>query len=90
MRYVLKLFVSGHTPNSVRAIRNVKKLLDNDLRGLCSLEIIDVLRNPQGGLGYEVLATPTLIRTLPPPPRRVVGDLSERDKVLRGLELPPG
>ncbi|MCJ7811170.1 MAG: circadian clock protein KaiB [Dehalococcoidia bacterium] len=90
MRYVLKLFVSGHTPNSVRAIRNVKKLLDNDLHGVCSLEIIDVLRNPQGGLGYEVLATPTLIRTLPPPPRRVVGDLSEPDKVLRGLELPPG
>ena len=90
MSYVLKLFVAGHTPNSVRAIRNVKKLLDDDVHGLCSLEIVDVLRNPERALDYEILATPTLIRTLPPPPRRVVGDLSERGKVLRGLELPPG
>ena len=89
MSYVLKLFVAGHAPNSVRAIRNLKKLLDNDVPGLCNLQIIDVLRNPQRAADYEIVATPTLIRTLPPPPRRVVADLSEQDKVLRRLELAP-
>jgi len=87
MRYVLKLYVAGHTPNSVRAISNVKKLLERELSGSYSLEITDVLKNPRQALDYEILATPTLIRLLPPPPKRVIGDLSDPDKVLSGLDL---
>jgi circadian clock protein KaiB len=87
MRYFLKMFVAGHTPTSVRAIHNVKKLLENDLHGACDLQIIDVLKNPQQARDYEILATPTLIRMLPPPPKRVIGDLSDRRKVLLGLDL---
>lgn len=87
MRYILKLYVAGHTPNSVRAISNVKKLLEKELDGSYSLEITDVLKNPRQALDYEILATPTLIRLLPPPPKRVIGDLSDPDKVLSGLDL---
>lgn len=87
MRYSLKMFVAGHTLNSVRAIHSVKKLLENDLHGLYDLQIVDVLKNPRQAMDYEILATPTLIRVLPPPPKRVIGDLSNRHKVLLGLEL---
>ena len=87
MRYTLKLYVAGHTPNSVRAISSVKKLLENEFHGSYILEIVDVLKNPQQALDYEILATPTLIRVMPPPPKRVIGDLSNRDKVLLGLDL---
>ncbi len=87
MRYTLKLYVAGHTPNSVRAISSVKKLMENEFHGSYILEIIDVLKNPDLALDYEILATPTLIRVMPPPPKRVIGDLSNRDKVLLGLDL---
>lgn len=87
MRYTLKLYVAGHTPNSVRAISSVKRLLESELHGSYILEIIDVLKNGRQALDYEILATPTLIRVLPPPPKRVIGDLSNRDKVFLGLEL---
>jgi len=87
MRYTLKLYVAGHTPNSVRAISSIKRLLENEFHGSYILEIIDVLKNPQQALDYEILATPTLIRVMPPPPKRVIGDLSNRDKVLLGLDL---
>jgi len=87
MRYTLKLYVAGHTPNSVRAISSVKRLLENELNGSYVLDVIDVLKHPELALDYEILATPTLIRVMPPPPKRVIGDLSNRDKVLRGLDL---
>ena len=87
MRYFLKLFVTGHTPNSLRAIRSVKMLLDEELPGSYNLTIIDVLKHVGEAMDYEILATPTLVRALPLPPRRVIGDLSNRDKVFRGLDL---
>jgi circadian clock protein KaiB len=87
MRYTLKLYVAGHTPNSVRAISSIKRLLENELHGSYILEVIDVLKHPELALDYEILATPTLIRVLPLPPKRVIGDLTNRDKVLLGLDL---
>ncbi len=87
MKYVLKLYVTGHTPNSVRAITNLKKVLETDLSGLYDLKIIDVLKNPQLAEEDKILATPTLTKVLPPPISRIIGDLSDRDKVLVGLDL---
>ena len=87
MKYILKLYVTGHTPNSVRAMTNLKKLLENDLHGLYDLKIIDVLKNPQLAEEDKILATQTLTKVLPPPISRIIGDLSDRDKVLLGLDL---
>ena len=87
MKYILKLYVTGHTPNSVRAITNLKRVLETDLQGLYNLKIIDVLKNPQLAEQDKILATPTLTKVLPPPISRIIGDLSDRDKVLLGLDL---
>lgn len=86
-KYVLKLYVTGQTPNSVRAIENLKKVLEKDLKGIYELNIIDVQKNPQLAEDEKILATPTLSRVLPLPVRRIIGDLSEKDKVLLGLDL---
>lgn len=86
-KYVLKLYVTGQTPNSVRAIENLKKVLKKDLKGMYKLNIIDVQKNPQLAEDEKILATPTLSRVLPLPVRRIIGDLSEKDKVLLGLDL---
>lgn len=87
MQYVLRLYVTGHTPNSVRAIGNLKRVLDTEVKGLYSLEIIDVLRSPQLAEADGILATPTLVKVLPPPPRRIIGDLSDPEKILLDLGL---
>lgn len=87
MAIVLKLYVTGHTPNSVRAISTLKGLLENELKGMYKLRIIDVLKSPHLAEEDKILATPTLARILPPPVRRIIGDLSDRDKVLLGLDL---
>ena len=86
-KYVLKLYVTGQTPNSVRAIENLKKVLEEDHKGMYELNIIDVQKNPQLAEDEKILATPTLSRVLPLPIRRIIGDLSEKDKVLLGLDL---
>ena len=86
-KYVLKLYVTGQTPNSVRAIANLKSVLEKDLKGMYELKIIDVQKNPQLAEDEKILATPTLSRVLPLPIRRIIGDLSEKDKVLLGLDL---
>ena len=87
MKYVLKLYVTGHTTSSVRAITNLKKLLASELNGLYDLTVIDVLKNPQLAEEDKILATPTLTKVLPPPISRIIGDLSDREKVLFGLDL---
>ncbi len=87
MYYTFNLYVAGHTPNSLRAITNLKNLLEREFRGLYTLKIIDVLKNPQLAYQARVLATPTLDKALPPPAKRIIGDLSDRDKVLYGLDL---
>jgi circadian clock protein KaiB len=87
--YVLKLYVTGQTPRAERAIANLRRLCDHDLEGRYEVEVVDVLEHPQLAEQEKILATPTLVRLLPPPLRRVIGDLSESDKVLLGLDLWP-
>ena len=86
-RYRLRLYVTGQTPNSVRAIENLERILHEELAGLYELEVVDVLHNPQLAEDEKILATPVLCRTLPPPIRRIIGDLSNKEKVLLGLDL---
>jgi circadian clock protein KaiB len=86
-KYVLKLYVMGQTPNSLRAIQNLKSILSKDLKGLYNLQIIDIQKNPQLAEDEKILATPTLTKSLPPPIRKIIGDLSDRDKILIGLDL---
>ncbi len=84
---VLKLYATGKTPNSQRAIGNLRDALDNELKGLYTLKIIDILKNPQLAEEEKILATPTLAKVLPLPIRRIIGDLSDKEKVLLGLDL---
>ncbi|MEO1131459.1 MAG: circadian clock protein KaiB [Cyanobacteria bacterium J06639_1] len=85
--YVLKLYVAGNTANSARAIRTLKEILESDFQGVYSLKVIDVLKNPQLAEEDKILATPTLAKILPPPVRKIIGDLSDRERVLIGLDL---
>ncbi|AFY37295.1 MULTISPECIES: circadian clock protein KaiB [unclassified Picosynechococcus] len=85
--YVLKLYVAGNTPNSVRALKTLKNILEIDFKGVYALKVIDVLQNPQLAEEDKILATPTLSKVLPPPVRKIIGDLSDREKVLIGLDL---
>jgi len=85
--YVLKLYVAGNTPNSVRALKTLKSILEEDFQGVYALKVIDVLKNPQLAEEDKILATPTLSKVLPPPVRKIIGDLSDREKVLIGLDL---
>ena len=86
-RYLLRLFVTGKTPRASAAVANLRRICDEDLDGRYELEVIDVLEQPDAAEAARVLATPTLIKMLPPPLRRIIGDLSDREKVLLGLEL---
>ncbi|OLP17206.1 circadian clock protein KaiB [Leptolyngbya sp. 'hensonii'] len=85
--YILKLYVAGNTPNSVRALKTLNEILENEFQGVYALKVIDVLKNPQLAEEDKILATPTLAKILPPPVRRIIGDLSDREKVLIGLDL---
>jgi circadian clock protein KaiB len=86
-RLVLKLFICGSSPRAESAVANLRHICDNDLRGNYSLEVIDVLEQPALAEEAKVLATPTLIKLLPLPLRRIIGDLSDKEKLLVGLEL---
>jgi circadian clock protein KaiB len=90
MKYLLKLFVTGKTPRAELAIANIKRICDEELSGRYQLEIIDVLENPEAAETEKILATPTLIKQLPPPLRRVIGDLTDKEKVLFGLAVLSG
>ncbi len=85
--YILKLYISGSSPRAQAAIENLKRICEEDLAGRYTLEIVDVLENPAAAEMDKILATPTLVKQLPPPLRRVIGDLSDKDKVLLGLEV---
>ena len=85
----LRLFITGHTPRSQQALQHLRSLLDEEFGDCCELEVVDVLDDPQAAEEHKVLATPTLIRELPTPIRRVIGDLSDRQQVLMGLDLKP-
>jgi circadian clock protein KaiB len=85
--YVLKLYLAGNTPHSVRALKTLKNILDQEFQGVYALKVIDVLKNPQLAEEDKILATPTLSKILPPPVRKIIGDLTDRERVLIGLDL---
>ena len=85
--YILTLFVTGTSPRTNVAISNINRICAQELDGRFKLEIVDVQENPQRAEDEKILATPTLIKQLPLPLRRVIGDLSDKDKVLLGLEV---
>jgi circadian clock protein KaiB len=87
--YVLRLYVTGQTPRSLRAIENIKRICDEHLSGRYDLEVIDIYQRPSLAAGERVIAAPTLVKSLPAPIRRFVGDLSDTEKVLFGLDLIP-
>ncbi|RMF92362.1 MAG: circadian clock protein KaiB [Nitrospinota bacterium] len=86
-RFRLKLYVTGKTPRSERAIANLHQICKEELGGQYELIVIDVLEKPQLAEQEKILATPTLIKELPPPIRRIIGDLSNKEKLLLGLDM---
>jgi circadian clock protein KaiB len=85
--YVLRLYVAGQTPQSVRAITNLKKICEENLKGRYVLDVIDLYQQPQLAQGEQIIAVPTLIKKLPPPLRRIIGDMSNTERLLVGLDL---
>jgi circadian clock protein KaiB len=86
-RYVLRLYITGTTAQSTRAIVNVRKICEDHLQGRYDLEVIDLSRNPALAIGEQIIAAPTLIKKLPLPLRRFIGDMSQTDRILVGLDL---
>ena len=86
-RYRLRLYVAGQTPSSVRALSNLKRICDGHIAGEYEIEVVDLLQNPKLAAGDQILAIPTLVRRLPPPMRKIIGDLSDAERVLVGLDL---
>ncbi len=88
-KYVLRLYITGLTPASRRAIQNLEKICREQPESSCDVEVIDVRQHPELAKGEQIIAVPTLIKQLPSPVRRLVGDLSQTEKVLLGLDLKP-
>ncbi len=88
-KWRLRLYVAGNTPNSIAAFANLKEICEKHMGGKYEIEVIDLLRNPQLAAGDQIVAVPTLVRRLPHPVKKIIGDLSTRDRVLVGLELKP-
>jgi len=88
-RWQLRLYVAGQSPKSITAFANLKKICEEHLEGKYSIEVIDLLVNPQLAKGDQILALPTLVRKLPEPVMKIIGDLSNTDRVLVGLDIRP-
>ncbi|MGZ4850810.1 MAG: circadian clock KaiB family protein [Candidatus Bathyarchaeia archaeon] len=88
-KYVLRLYVTGMTPRSINAIENIKKICEENLRGRYELEVIDIYQQPQEAKKEQILAAPTLIKKLPLPLRKFIGDMSNKEKMLIGLNVVP-
>ena len=86
---ILRLYIAGQTPRSIKAFANLKKICEDHLIGKYQIEVIDLIQNPQLAAGDQILAVPTLVRRLPEPVRRIIGDLSPTDRVLVGLDIRP-
>ena len=86
-RYTLRLYVAGLTPRSQEAIRNVTAICEEQLKGRCDLEVIDIYQHPVLAKGEQIIAAPTLIKQLPLPLRKIIGNMADKDKVLVGLDL---
>ena len=89
-KWILKLYVAGQTPKSMAAFENLKKICTDHLKGQCEIQVIDLIKNPQLAEGDQILAIPTLVRKLPVPFRKIIGDLSNTERVLIGLDIKPG
>ena len=85
----LRLYVAGQTPKSLTAFGNLQRICENHLKGRYGIEVIDLLEQPQLSKGDQILAIPTLVRKLPQPVRKIIGDLSDTERVLVGLDLRP-
>jgi len=85
----LRLYVAGQTPKSLAAIANLKRICEENLAGRYKIEVIDLVETPQLAAGDQIVAIPTLVRRLPPPLKRMIGDLSNSEKVIVGLDLRP-
>ncbi len=88
-RWELKLYIAGQTSKSEKAIANLRHICEEHLEGRYSIEIVDLLENPEVAKDDQIVAIPTLIRQLPPPLKKIIGDLSKSDRVLVGLEIKP-
>jgi len=85
----LRLYVAGQTPRAIAALENLKRICEEHLAGRYRIEVVDLLQNPQLARGDQILAVPTLVRKLPEPVRKIIGDLSNAERVLVGLDLRP-
>ena len=88
-KWMLRLYVAGQSPKALTAFANLKKICEEQLKGKYGIEVIDLLINPQLGNEDQILALPTLVRKLPVPVRKIIGDLSDTERVLVGLDLKP-
>jgi circadian clock protein KaiB len=88
-RLMLRLYVAGQTPRSLRAIDNIQRICENEIVGRYHIEIIDLVQDPKRARDDEIIAVPTLVRQLPRPLRKIIGDLSDTSKVLVGLQIAP-
>lgn len=88
--WILRLYVAGQTPKSVTAFANLKKICETHLKGCYQIEIVDLMENPQLAEGDQIIAVPTLVRQLPEPIKKIIGDLSNTERVLVGLAIKPG
>lgn len=86
-KFVLRLYVAGMTVHSTRAIKNIRDICDNDLRGKCDLEVIDIYQHQTLAAGEQIVATPTLIKKLPAPLKKFIGDLGDKERILLGLDI---
>ncbi len=87
--YLLRLYVAGQTAKSIAAFANLKRICEEHLQGKYRIEVIDLLQNPALAQGDQILALPTLVRRLPPPVKKIIGDLSNTERVLVGLDIRP-
>src|SRR5215468_6185729 len=86
---ILRLYIAGQTPKSIKAFANLKRICEEHMPGRYRIEVIDLVQNPQLAAGDQILAVPTLVRRLPEPVRRIIGDLSHTERVLVGLDVRP-
>ncbi len=86
-KYLLKLYIAGTTPKSIRAVTNVKKIFEEHLKGRYELEVVDIYQQPVLAKGEQIIAAPTLIKKLPRPLRKLIGDMSDTERILVGLDL---
>jgi circadian clock protein KaiB len=88
-QWLLKLYVAGKTPKSVAAFANLKRICETHLKGQYEIEVVDLLVNPTLAKGDQIVAVPSLVRQLPPPVKKIIGDLANEERVLVGLDLRP-